>query len=77
MAINGDKTTKIITFSRKTNVSYFLYYIDSKFIQREEVVRDLLILLDSKIHLVQVEEIASKDRRKFSLLQPLPEISKT
>jgi hypothetical protein len=49
MKINKFKTN-IISFTRKTNSIHFNYYVDNLLIVRTDCVKDLGVMLDSKLH---------------------------
>jgi hypothetical protein len=42
--------TRVIAFSRKTNVLYYSYKICDSFVTRTDAVKDLGVRLDSKLH---------------------------
>ena len=64
------KKSMVVSFSRKTNVSIFPYRLCSQVIRKEQVVRDLGVLLDSKLYMTgHVESIISKARRNLGLLK--------
>ena len=69
MPLNHSKTV-VVTFTRKTNPSYFRYVIDGSSIERKHLVSDLGVIMDSKLLFSQqVSSIVSKARRNLGLVK--------
>ena len=68
MVINVKKTV-VITYSRKTLLQNYSYYINKEEIRRECVVSDLGVLFDSKMLFTQhVNGVTSRARRNLGLI---------
>jgi hypothetical protein len=71
MKLNVSKT-RVITFSRKTNGLYYVYKIQDSSINRTDTIKDLGVLLDSKLYFhAYVDYIFSQSLRTLGLIRTL------
>ena len=69
MPLNHSKTV-VVTFTRKTNPSYFRYVSNGSSIDRKHLVSDLGVLVDSRLLFSQqVDSIVSKAKRNLGLVK--------
>jgi hypothetical protein len=69
MKINTLKTN-LIYFTHKTNSIYFNYYVDNVLIVRTDCVKDLGVMLDSKLHFHRhIDKLYSRALKLFGLIR--------
>jgi hypothetical protein len=68
MKINTLKTN-IISFTRKTDSIYFNYYVDNLLIVRTDCVKDLGVMLDSKLHFRHIDNLYSRALKLLGLIR--------
>jgi hypothetical protein len=65
--------TRVIAFTRKTNVLYYTYKICDSSITRTDTIKDLGVQLDSKLHFHgHVDYIFSQSIRMLGLIRTIP-----
>lgn len=71
MQINNSKTFTI-SFSRKTSIIYFNYLLNNVIINRKDYIRDLGVLLDSKLYFhYHVDFIRSQSLKMIGLIRSI------
>jgi hypothetical protein len=69
MKLNINKT-RVIAFTRRTNVLYYSYKICDSFINRTDTIKDLVVQLELKLHLhAHVDYIFSQSVRTWGLMR--------
>jgi hypothetical protein len=72
MKINTLKTD-IISFTRKTRSVHFNYYVDNLLIVRTDYVKDLGVMMDSKLHFHRrIDNLYSRALKLLGLIRFIP-----